>query len=260
MLRWDHTYQIPLGKEGVGTQFTAFTAEKRGFLFKESLKVFKNSTSWLFHASYRSQKLLAKATSAQASGNPLEISHFQFLCTRPSPQSWTKASPFASVWTHFKLWTGRLNGLKGCKLSHVNTWIVRSVVIMCGWYIPHGQMHCEDGVDFPALPLDPLAPSCYQNHYIICLCREGCWFLEVFKMYLGVANIQDSVVKQYKTSRIDENTLLNMIYSFHASWRNSEQQTCLWRSVEMNSTCVCQWPELRLYMWCVIITKHIAWL
>lgn len=33
-------------------------------------------------------------------------------------------------------------------------------------------------------------------------------------MYLDVANVQDSVVKQYKTFRINENRPLNMIYSF----------------------------------------------
>lgn len=33
-------------------------------------------------------------------------------------------------------------------------------------------------------------------------------------MHLDVANIQDSVVKQYKTSRTNENKPLNMIYSF----------------------------------------------
>lgn len=80
---------------------------------------------------------------------------------------------------------------------------------------PHGQRHCEDQEDFPALPPNLLAPSCYQNHYMSRLCKgEGCWSLEVFNMYLDVANIQDSGVKQYKTSRIHENTPLNMIYSF----------------------------------------------
>lgn len=83
----------PLGKKGIGTQFTTvqFCCWKWGFLFKESANVYTSTSCTMLRTGVGS--LYPK----------LHVHRLLETQAWPlSPQSRTKASPFASVWTHFR--------------------------------------------------------------------------------------------------------------------------------------------------------------